>query len=249
MRRTFVLGVEEIPAQRRQESRRTQRVRISVARVAASVSLALLPVACGSSSPTTASDLFQEYLKSTNVKGDKFRGATSADRIAEFAAEGTPSEAQIRLLAAESCGEVAEDACLPDKSVSKAAEDFAGPTGKIYKRNILVKRQNGHLELMTLYVTRKADRASELVDSNGKRYSEGLDDFRQHNDLLSAGDQILTPRNITATPGEGEVIAISGHTGLQWEPWLIGGIGIVAVVTVGAGFLLIRTRRGGFSFD
>jgi hypothetical protein len=152
-------------------------------------------------------------------------------------------------LAAESCGEVAEDACLPDKSVSKAAEDFAGPTGKIYKRNILVKRQNGHLELMTLYVTRKADGASELVDSNGKRYSEGLDDFRQHNDLLSAGDQILTPRNITATPGEGEVIAISGHTGLQWEPWLIGGIGIVAVVTVGAGFLLIRTRRGGFSFD
>ncbi|MGP4021004.1 hypothetical protein [Saccharopolyspora sp. 5N708] len=190
------------------------------------------------------SELFREYMESTDVEGDVFRGATSEDRLAQFAAEGSPSQVLAEMLAAYSCGDGLEGArigCELDGAVSKAVEDFAGPAAEVYERDILVKHGSGQLELMTLWVARKPDGASELVDSEGNRYSAGLDDFRQHNELLGADDQILAPRNITAVPGEGEIVAVSGHMTPRWV-WIVGGIGIVVVVG-GAAFLLLRLRR------
>jgi hypothetical protein len=208
--------------------------------------IALMVSACGSSTPpTSAPDLFLEYAESTNVKNDKFdSGGTSEDRLANFAAYYTPEQLKSKVLSASPCD--ADAGCHLNGAVGKAAQDFAGPAATVFERSILVKHQNGSLELITLYVARKSDSTAELIDSTGKAYSGGLDDFRQNNDLLSSDDLILTPRNITSTPGEGKIVTVSGHTASNWQPWLIGGI--VAVIVLGAGLVVTRrlvTRRRG----
>ncbi len=209
---------------------------------ALAVSIALMMSACSSSAPPTpapAPNLFLEYTKSTNVKNDKFgNGGTSEDRLATLRAYySTPDQLLSALLSAFPCD--AGTDCRLNGAVSEAVQDFAGSAGTVFERTILVKHQNGSLELITLYVARKSDNTTELIDATGKTYSDGLDDFRQNNDLLSSDDLILAPRNITSIPGEGEIVTVSGHTASNWQPWLIGGI--VAVIVLGAG--LVVTRR------
>jgi hypothetical protein len=50
---------------------------------------------------------------------------------------------------------------------------------------------------------------------------------------------ILTPEGIDSVPGEGKVVAVSGHTPLNWTPWVIGG----AVVALLSAAGLIAARR------
>ncbi len=69
---------------------------------------------------------------------------------------------------------------------------------------MLVKHPDGSLELLTLFVAN-----GKLIDATGRTYA-GLDDFRANNDLLSSDDVILAPRNITAVPGEGEIVTVWG---------------------------------------
>lgn len=201
--------------------------------------IAVMASACGSPAPKiSASKLFQEYTKSTDVKNDKFKSnGSSADRLANFAAYYSPEQLQAELLSASPC-ETADD-CPQGREVNEAVKDFTGAAaGTVSERSILVKRDGGSLELITLYVASKSDKNAVLIDPNGKSYT-GLEDFRQNNDLFSSQDVILTPRDITAVPGKGEVVAVSGHTATNWRPWLIGGIVVVAVL--GAG--LVVTRR------
>jgi hypothetical protein len=205
--------------------------------------LALALFACSSAPPDSAADLFKEYVSSTDVEGDVFRGDTSADRLAQFASEGTPDEVQASLLAAYPCGDDARGGCLPTERVRQAVRDFAGPDGTVYGRTILVKRHSGQLELMKLYVARRPDGSGELIDVKGERYSRGLDDFRSHNDLLEASDQILTLRDVLTVPGTGPVIVVSGHTGPNWRPWLIGGL-VAVVIAIGVWVVLALARRG-----
>ncbi|WP_158840672.1 hypothetical protein [Saccharothrix deserti] len=219
----------------------------AVAGAVAGVFAALLMAGCGSSAEPTTTDLFREYLDATNVKGDPFQGATAGDRRANMASMGSVSQVQYRLFAADQCGDDlmgSMEGCDLSVAVTKAAQGFAGLDGTVHQRNVLVKRgDTGRLEWMTLYVARKSDGSSALVDDDGGLYLEGLDDFRRNNDLLDADDWILAPRDITATPGEGELVAVSGHTGPRWELWVIGGAALL-VVAVG-GRLLIRRRRAG----
>jgi hypothetical protein len=197
----------------------------------------LVSAACGSPAPERGQDLFLEYARSTHVKGDdQYRGATSADRLAEFAAEGSRDTVESRLLAAYPC----DAGCLADGNVEVAARDFGGPAGTAYQRKIVVKRRSGRLELMTLYVVRRPDGARALIDPDGRRYTGGLGDFRRHNRVLGGGDLILTLRNVTATPGEGRIITVSGHTSTRWWPWLTGGIGLLVIA--GAATILVRRR-------
>lgn len=180
--------------------------------VAVAVSIVLMVSACGSSAPPTpAPNLFGEYVRSTNVKNDKFPSSrTSEDRLANFAAFYTPEQLQFELLSAFPCATKAD--CDLNGAVSKAIQDFAGPDRAVFGRSILVKHQNGSLELITLYVVRKSDNTVALIDATGKTYIDGLDDFRQNNDLLSSDDLIHAPRDITSIPGEGEIVTVSGPT-------------------------------------
>ncbi|WBB59944.1 hypothetical protein O7599_31080 [Streptomyces sp. WMMC500] len=216
--------------------------------------LVVLLASCGSSEPETSpGKLFQEYTKSVDVKNDRFPsdGASSEDRLANFAAYYTPEQLQGALLSATPCDATADvetdtdyeanTGCPPGASVSEAARDFAGSEGELFRRSVLVKREDGSLELITLYVARAPDKTAALIDSHGKTYTGGLDDFRENNELLGSDDVILTLRNITSVPGEGRIVTVFGHTPSKARFWLIGGV--VTVVVIGLGLTLAGHRR------
>ncbi|WP_405616034.1 hypothetical protein [Streptomyces sp. NBC_00076] len=204
--------------------------------------VAVLVSACGAAAPQTSrEELLQEYIDSTHVKNDWLggQGGTSADRIANFASRGTPADLLGQLLSARPCDADAD--CPPSGASRQAVRDFAGPAGSVFERSVLVKRHNGALELITLYVARTSGKVAALVDSRGRTYPAGLDDFRHHNDLLLPDDVILVPADITSVPGEGKVVAVSGHTAMNWQPWLIGTT--VAVLVLGAAIGARAARR------
>ncbi|MPZ81217.1 MAG: hypothetical protein GEV28_12795 [Actinophytocola sp.] len=104
-----------------------------------------------------------------------------------------------------------------------------------------MKHEDGSLELITLYVAHRADKSAELIDATGATYAGGLDDFRENNDLLGSDDLILAPREITAVPGEGAIVTVSGHTAATWYWWLIGVVAVVLVL--GTGLVAVRRVR------
>ena len=63
---------------------------------------------------------------------------------------------------------------------------------------------------------------------DGETYT-GLEDFRAGNDVLSHDDTVLTLRNITSVPGEGEFVVVSGHTAPVWPWWAAGGSAVLVV--------------------
>lgn len=201
--------------------------------------MVLLASACGSAEPTP--DLLQEYTRSTEVKNDKFPsdGGSPEDRLANFAAYYTPDQLQTALLSATPCDPDAD--CALVGAARHAARDFAGADGEIFQRSVLVKHADSSLELVTLYVARRSDRSTALVDATGATYRGGLDDFRANNDLLGADDLIRAPRDITAVPGEGEIVTVTGHTPATWYWWLIGAA--AAVLVLGAALVLLRRVR------
>ncbi|MBG0853559.1 hypothetical protein I2W78_17325 [Streptomyces spinoverrucosus] len=223
----------------------------SVVRAAlAALSGVALLSACGESEPgISGPELFREYTRSTDVENDKFPTDdeySSEDRLANFAARYTPEQLQYALLAATPCDDAAtEPPCAPDADVRDAAEDFAGASGKLYQRSVVVKHEDGSLELVTLYVAQSGGKETALIDSDGAVYTGGLDDFRRNNEIFRSDDTILTPEGIDAVPGEGEVVAVSGHTPPNWVPWIVGGAAVVVlpVAGVAAGRWLAPRRR------
>lgn len=191
-------------------------------------------------SPT---DLFLEYARSTDVKNDRFPtdDASSGDRLANFAAHGSPEQVRNLLFRAFDCelagGDFPISRCELGVPVRKAAEDFGG---KPHGRTIVVRHADGSIELVTLYVLVDGDRTA-LVDPDGQTYA-GLEDFRANNDLLDSDDQVLTLREITSVPGEGEFVVVTGHTEPTWQWWLLGAAGGL-VLLAAAGLLTRRVRR------
>ena len=205
--------------------------------------LALLVSGCGSTEPSASvNQLFGEYLRSTEVRNDRFVSTgSSADRMSNFAAYYTPEQLLAVLLATFECDNVEPENpeprnfCEPSGAVERVARDVGG---ELHARSVLVKHDDGSLELITLYVVRNPDRAL-LVDPDGRTYT-GLEDFRAGNELLTSEDTMLTLRDITSVPGEGEAVTVTGHTPPVWPWWLLGG-GVV-VVLLAAGTYLVHRR-------
>lgn len=204
---------------------------------------------CGSAEPSvTAGELFGEYARATDVGNDRFpsSGGSSEDRLANFASMGTPDQLAGSLLRTYECGAGStsgrgpSNPCRLNGSVSRAATDFAGAGAKPLGRSLLVKHDDGKLELLTVYVVQRTDGAARLIDGNGDSYT-GLADFRSGNDVLDHDDTVLTLRNITSVPGEGELVVVSGHTPPVWPYWLAGGLTVLAVAGIGIG--IVRRRR------
>ena len=213
-------------------------------RVVALVFAALALVSCGSSAEPTAADLFREYLDATNVKNDPFPGGTAGDRRVAMASRGSVRQVQHRLFAAEQCGDDLDEsarACDLGVAVVEAVRLFAGPTGVVHRRSVLVKSDGG-LEWVRVYVVRKPDGSSALVDTDGRLHLAGLDDFVEDNELLAAADWVLTPRDVTSTSGVGELVAITGPSRPPWALGLVIGACLVVVAAVGR-LVLVRRRR------
>ncbi|MFJ9152067.1 hypothetical protein ACIRP7_29330 [Streptomyces sp. NPDC102270] len=54
---------------------------------------------------------------------------------------------------------------------------------------------------------------------------------------------ILTPAAITSVSGGGKVVAVSGHTAADRQPWLIGTTVVVLVLVLGAAIGARVARR------
>jgi hypothetical protein len=204
----------------------------------------LLLAGCGSTEPSVSpAELFMEYARSTEVRNDRFptSDGASEDRLANFAAHGTPQQIQNLLFQAFDCesagGNFPVSRCEAGVPVKKAAETFGGT---LYGRSIVVRHADGSLELVTLYVAADGDRA-QLIDPAGETYTD-LEAFRAGNDLLDSQDMVLTLRDITSVPGEGEIVVVTGHTPSTWQWWLLGGFGVL-VLLVAAGLVIRRARR------
>lgn len=191
-------------------------IRTRFIRTGSAVLMALLLLtACGPAGPPDPKlNLFGEYLRSPDVKNDRFTGGgTSEDRMANFAAYYTPEELKSRLLSAFPCtagpdtsrgADHFDTSCDLNDKVRAAVQSTGANASTIHGRVVLAKHPDGSLELLTLFVAN-----GKLIDATGRTYT-GLDDFRANNELLSSDDVILAPRNITALPGEGEIVTVWG---------------------------------------
>jgi hypothetical protein len=203
----------------------------------------LLVSGCGSAEPSTSpADLFMEYARSTEVRNDRFpTNGGSEDRLANFASRGTPEQIRNLLFQAFDCeaagGDFPVSRCDASVPVQQAAESFGGT---LHGRSVVVKHGDGSLELVTLYVAADGDRA-QLIDPEGETYTD-LEDFRAGNDLLGADDQVLTLKNVTSVPGEGEFVVVTGQIPSTWQWWLLGGAGVILLLAV-AGLVTRRARR------
>lgn len=195
---------------------------------------ALLLAGCGSAEPPEDVDLFQEYLHSSDVVHDPLPGAgmSPEDRIANFAAYGPPESVLGSLLGATEC----TDECDASKATRAAAEDLGGT---LYERHVLVKHEDGGLEVVPLYVASKSADDGVLIDDDGTTYT-GLDDFRDNNDTFTSDDLVLVPENVTKVPGEGKIATVYGHTATNPLPWVVGG---AVLLGAGAGFAFRRRAR------
>ncbi|CAM5742786.1 hypothetical protein SALBM311S_05605 [Streptomyces alboniger] len=70
---------------------------------------------------------------------------------------------------------------------------------------------------------------------------QAVRDFAGSAGSVCERDAILVPADITSVPGEGRVVAVSGHTAMNWQPCLIGTT--VAVLVLGAAIGARAARR------
>jgi hypothetical protein len=116
----------------------------------------------------------------------------------------------------------------------------------MFSRKILVQVHGGNdFQWMPLYVVVRSDGTSALIDYTGQTYTDGLDDFRAHNDLLSDDDTIVAPKDITSQSSDvaNDLVTVSGHTSSSWIEWLIGGVTAVVVIVVVIAVLRPWARR------
>ncbi|MYT10668.1 MULTISPECIES: hypothetical protein [Streptomyces] len=77
-------------------------------------------------------------------------------------------------------------------------------------------------------------KVTALFASHGRTYAGDLDSSRHHNDLLGSDYVILTPADLTSVSGAGPVVAVSGHTATDGQPWLVGTTVVVLGLVLGA---------------
>lgn len=185
--------------------------------------------------PDPKPNLLGEYVRATDVRNDRVPSVGSgADRMANIAAHYDVEQFTSRLLSAFPCTEGAGGG-LFDTSCDLNSQVTAQADGEIHGRVILVKHDDESLELLTVFVS-----GGRLIDSTGRTYTS-LEDFRADNELLSSDDVIMAPREILKVPGEGEIVTVYGHTGVDWTPWLVAAGGLVVLVVVVA--VVVRRRR------
>ncbi|MFI5713808.1 hypothetical protein [Kribbella sp. NPDC051620] len=194
--------------------------------------LAVTASGCGAhDGPDPAPNLLGEYLKSTDVKNDRFpsTGGSSEDRMANFAAYYTVDQLQARLMLAFPCSNDGQDSrsggyfdtsCTPSTAAAGTAERLGG---KLNARVLIVKHKDGSLELFTVYLA-----GGQAIDETGRTYAD-LKEFRSTNELISSSDLVLAPANLTAIPGQGQVVTVYGHTKPTW-PWYVAGSLVVLLV-------------------
>lgn len=222
-------------------------IRSRLSSLFAVLALVLTLAACGEVQPTAErGELLQEYFRSGDVKGDFVTGS-GEDRLANLASMGPPQDFVAALFSAHSCDQpVSVFGFTTDCQVPAAA---GAESGELFQRFVLVKHEDGSLELLRLTLARDPGGSTVLYDAQGGSYPGGLPDFRENNDLLDSADQVLVPKPLTATDGQFQLVVVTGQTsGSAWMWWLVGGVGVVVVVGL-ATLLLLRARGAAKTHD
>jgi hypothetical protein len=197
---------------------------------------------CGSADEDPP-DLFAEYAESADVVNDPFpTDSCCQDRQAQLAAIGGPETILSTLLSHHRCGREEPPFCDLKPSQRQAASDFAGDDAAIYVRGILVKDDDGTLEVMTLYVAENDEGDRVLIDWLGQTYDGGLSDFQANNGYLNDDDWILTVEEPTEWSDDSQIITVPGKTTATWIRWAIG-IGIAAAAAAVAVAVVVRIRH------
>lgn len=198
------------------------------------VVLGLALAACSAQdAPEPKPDLLGEYFRSNTVKNDRIHTEGSGeDRMANLVSRYDVETFTSLLLSAFPCD--TGGGGFFDTSCDLNADVTAETSGEVYGRVILVKHDDGSLELLTVFVS-----GGKLIDSTGETYGS-LDDFRDDNDLLSSKDVILAPADPLKVEGGGRIVTVYGHTdNSTLTVWLVAG-GAVVVVLVA--WLVLRRR-------
>lgn len=223
----------------------TMTIRSRLSSLLAVLALVLTLTACGEAQPTAKrGDLLQEYFRSGDVKGDFVMGS-GEDRLANLASMGSPQDFVASLFSAHACDQpISVFGFTTECQVPAAARTNAG---ELLQRFVLVKHEDGTLELLRLTLARDAGGSLLLYDAQGGRYPDGLQDFRENNNLLDSADQVLTPEPITTTDGQFQLVVVTGKAnGSTWVWWLVGGLGAAVVLGLTT-LLLVRARSAATS--
>lgn len=215
-------------------------------KVLVAVAIALVTASCAAQdAPDPKPNLLREYVHSTVVKNDRFAGGgSSEDRIANFAAYYSFEQLTARLLSAFECtstgdssqrgGDYFDTSCDLTDPVLAGVREAGGTPEKVNGRVIVVKHEDGSLELLTVFIVN-----DRLIDGNGDTYAD-LTEFRENNDVLTAADIITVLGDVTAVPGEGEIVTLYGHTSSDAGLWLLVVAGVLVLLIV---VLVVRRRR------
>ncbi|MFD4997260.1 hypothetical protein [Streptomyces buecherae] len=125
-----------------------------------------------------------------------------------------------------------------------AAEEHADQGARLFVTMLFVARANGRMELAPLYGTFTPDGTPTLIDTEGRTYEGGMDDFRAHNDLFGADDEITYNRVLeTGRPdGATRLVTTSGHTRPDQLPRYVSG-GVALAAALGGTLILARRAR------
>ncbi|WP_142065384.1 hypothetical protein [Pseudonocardia kunmingensis] len=219
------------------------------------LSLVLAAVAgCGTPPPAAPpGELLLAYTLDKNVVHDVLDenpDGSGEDRQANIAAYFSRDELASFLFGAAPClvrpqliysSPIPDLGCPLPPAVTAEAARATGGSGEVLVRGMLVRHDDGRLELMPLYVAGSGAGAL-LVDTTGQTYSGGLEDFRRHNDLLDRSDQVLVAAEPGVTTGDGRLVVVSGSTAPPVDVVVLLVLLVLLVVVVGA-VVVIRRRR------
>ncbi|QKW50830.1 hypothetical protein [Streptomyces buecherae] len=132
----------------------------------------------------------------------------------------------------------------PSAKQLAAAEVHADQGARLFVTMLFVARANGRMELAPLYGTFTPDGTPTLIDTEGRTYEGGTDDFRAHNDLFGADDEITYNRVLeTGRPdGATRLVTTPGHTRPDQLPRYVSG-GVALAAALGGTLLLARRAR------
>lgn len=189
--------------------------------------------------PNLALEYFQAAATKDNQPGEYQPGNSPADRIGDWTTRSAPEVMDDVLLRARDC--LPDKDCQVPNAVSEAVRAFTEGRARLWQRSILVKRADGSMELLTLFVARTADRRTRVIDTSGQVYSGVLDDFRRENGLLDSDDVIRAPRDLADVNGRPmQVVTLTGSTAPVVPSWVYGAGGVLLVL---GGVLLWRRMR------
>lgn len=114
--------------------------------------------------------------------------------------------------------------------------------GHVFEQPIFVEHAGGDMDVTVVFLVCAPSGTVNIVDGKGGTYTD-LDDFREHNTLFTAEDQLSLPKDFPSVQESRHIvlITVSGHTtSTRWVWWVVGGATLIVLAGVA---LWLRARH------